>query len=473
MPPPSAVAKGNGERGGRRGGHGRRPQQRRERKRVRDTTPATTVALSREASDAPPYPALTTTASQSAPRGGIVDVAPEHSSASGTPAGRDSVRDPQSTTSSLADGADEGSVDDDDSDPSGLVRSLTAPGSTSSDAAGHASKEETAARLLQQSRGAAQSIQAQVESCVSRFKLMETRLDALLKERQEVKPKVEEVVQSRQLERYMEVVSLNVGGERFTVPLSTLLSKDAPNYFHILLGAEETGWVAPVFKDEHDTIFIDRDPTCFKYIVDYLRGYHYFNLLKEDSLQRLKVDASYYQLPGLLSMLGEVDRDAELQFSPGPGVSHERNRLRVVYGVAVVGDVSLVTGRHTITYEVKVADYVGFGLVSDSCVNTDQEFHKIPDCCVYYMSGVFYTNYPYHRKEESLERFENGDFVTVKVDLEKGYVEYVLKNSRKMVSLGRARRLRFATTMKLASRVRIVPPEEVRRRLPAVHYTFE
>ncbi|CAJ1993081.1 BTB/POZ domain containing protein [Leishmania donovani] len=469
--PPTAVEKGNGERGAQRAVSGRRPQ-RGGRKRTRDATSITPASLLVEPGDAPTDHALTMAASVAAPENDGVDHAPDHSSASATPAGRDSVSDPHSATSSFADGGEEDNIND-DSDPSGLVRTITSPMFSSSDAAGHMTDEETAARVLQQSRGAAQSIQAQVESCVSRFKLMETRLDTLLKERQDAKPKLEEVAQSRHLERYMEVVSLNVGGERFTVPLSTLLSKDAPNYFHILLGAEETGWVAPVFKDEHDTIFIDRDPSCFKYIVDYLRGYHYFNLLKEDSLRRLKVDAAYYQLPGLLAMLGDVDRDAELQFSPGPGVSPERNRLRVVYGVAVVGDVSLVTGRHTITYEVKVADYVGFGLISESCVNTDQEFHKIPDCCVYYMSGVFYTNYPYHRKEENLERIENGDFVTVKVDLEKGYVEYVLKNSRKMVSLGRARRLRFATTMKLASRVRIVPPEEVRRRLSPIHYSFE
>ncbi|KAG5492141.1 hypothetical protein GH5_01047 [Leishmania sp. Ghana 2012 LV757] len=469
--PPTAFEKGSGERGAQHTVSGRRPQ-RGGRKRARDTTSITPASLLVESVDAPPDRALTTAASVAAPENDGVDHVPDHSSASPTPAGRDSVRDPRSATSSVADRREEDSMDD-DSDPTGLVRSVTSSTFSPSDAAGHMPDEEKAARLLQQSRGAAQSIQAQVESCVSRFKLMEAHLDTLLKERQETKPKLEEVCQSRHLERYMEVVSLSVGGERFTVPLSTLLSKDAPNYFHVLLGSEETGWVAPVFKDEHGTIFIDRDPACFKYILDYLRGYHYFNLLKEDSLRRLKVDAAYYQLPGLLAMLGDVDRDTELQFSPGPGVSPERNRLRVVYGVAVVGDVSLVTGRHAITYEVKVADYVGFGLISESCVNTDQEFHKIPDCCVYYMSGVFYTNYPYHRKEENLERIENGDFVTVKVDLEKGYVEYVLKNSRKMVSLGRARRLRFATTMKLASRVRIVPPEEVRRRLSPIHYSFE
>lgn len=469
--PPTSSAKGDVVQGAQRAPANRRAQ-RGGRKRGRDEGPtAQPVPPSELDGVSPPMnPVPSTAAPQAASeRDGTYHGSTSGSAASGSPAGRGSDRDPRSaSSSSTLDGGE-----DEANDSTGLVRSITSPVLSASDAAASANDEETAARLLQQSRGAAQSIHAQVESCVSRFKVMETQLDVLLKERQDVKPRVEEIAQSRQVEHFMDVVALNVGGERFTVPLATLLGKDDPNYFHILLGSQETGWEAPVFKDESNTIFIDRDPVCFRYVIDYLRGYRYFNLLKEDSVRRLKVDAAYYQLPGLLSMLGDVDRDTELQFSPGPGVSPERNRLRVVYGVSVVGDVSLVTGRHTITYEVKVADYVGFGLISESCVNTDQEFHKIPDCCVYYMSGVFYTNYPYHRKEENLERIESGDFVTVKVDLDKGYVEYVLKNARKMVSLGRARRLRFATTMKLASRVRIVPSEEVRRRLPPVHYTFE
>jgi hypothetical protein len=389
------------------------------------------------------------------------------SSPTTTPAGRSSVREPASATAFVL-------TDINEEEETGLVRS---PGSSlaplSSDGAGNVNDSESVAKLRSDVRSAAEKIRRNVELSIGRFTMIDAELERLSAARQSVQPKVDDVIQSRNPELYAEVVTLNVGGEVFTVPLATLLSKDSPNYFHVLLGSDEAGDTTPVFKDENKFIFIDRDPACFKHILCYFRGYQYFNLLKEDTVRRLKVDAAYFQLPGLLAMLGELEREAELQFNAGPGVSIERNRLRVVYGVAVVGDVFLVTGRHSITYEVKVADYIGFGLVSQACVNTDQEFHKIPDCCVYYMSGVFYTNYPYHRKEENLERIENGDFVTVKIDLDKGYVEYILKNSRKMVSIGRARRLRFATTMKLASRVRIVPPEEVRRRLPPAHYTFD
>ncbi|CCW69462.1 unnamed protein product [Phytomonas sp. Hart1] len=183
-------------------------------------------------------------------------------------------------------------------------------------------------------------------------------------------------------------------------------------------------------------------------------------MLEEDALRRLKTDARYYGLVGLRWLLEQAELAPQGQFQPGPGVSPEQNRLRVMYGVAVVGDAVLVTGRHRITYEVLTADYVGVGLISDSCVSKDQEFHKTSNSCVYYMSGVFYSNFPYHRKEENLEKIDNGDFISILVDMDKGFVEYKLKNFTKMISIGRARRLRFAVTMKVSSRIRIVPEEE-------------
>ncbi|KAL7710412.1 hypothetical protein N2W54_005958 [Lotmaria passim] len=463
--PVSKSARCDEQGGSARGGNAtRQPKRGGGRKRARDTA-TTTASVSADNTEPLVSPASNGTGLREG--GEATEHAPLISSPSATPAGRSSVREPPSSTPSSIGVADE------EEEENGLVRSAMASTTFSNDEAGSVNESASVARLRSEVCSAAENIRRNMETSISRFTLADAELERLASARLTVQPKVDEVVQSRHPELYAEVVTLNVGGEIFTVPLATLLGKDSPNYFHVLLGSDEAGGVTPVFKNEDKIIFIDRDPTCFKHILGYFRGYQYFNLLKEDTVRRLKVDAAYFQLPGLLAMLGELEREAELQFNTGPGVSLERNRLRVVYGVAVVGDVFLVTGRHIITYEVKIADYIGFGLVSEACVNTDQEFHKIPDCCVYYMSGVFYTNYPYHRKEENLERIENGDFVTMKIDLDKGYVEYILKNSRKMVSIGRARRLRFATTMKLASRVRIVPPEEVRRRLPPVHYTFD
>lgn len=303
------------------------------------------------------------------------------------------------------------------------------------------------------------SLAADLDCRLSEYRLAEQQVERLLARRKEALENRKLVEEARHPERVKEVVRLNVGGEVFVVPVNTLLGRESNTFFHALLGAKDEG-VAPVFTDADGAIFIDRDPGTFRHILNYFRGYSHFQMLEEEQLRKLKVDARYFQLPGLLEMIGESEQAADLQFQPGPGVSPERNRLRVVYGVAVVGDIFLVTGRHRITFEIKVADYVGVGLVSEACVSTDQEFHKTANCCVYYMSGVFYTNFPHHRKEENLEKIENGDFVSVTVDMDKGVAEFTLRNSIKTISIGRARRLRFAVTMKMASRIRIVPEDE-------------
>lgn len=287
----------------------------------------------------------------------------------------------------------------------------------------------------------------------------EQQVNDLLRARAAARERVAEVSESRPSARAVDVARLNVGGELFVVPLSTLLSREPDSYFHVLFKTCRSVHI-PVFTDEGGAVFIDRDPVVFRYILNYLRGYKHFQMLDEELLRKLKVDARYFQLNGLLETLNACEQGSELQFLPGPGVNPERNRLRVVYGVATVGDVLLVTGRHRIMFEIIKADYVGVGLVSDACVNTDQEFHKTPNCCIYYMSGVFYSNFPHHRKEENLERIESGNFVSILVDMDKGFVEFTLKNSTKLLSIGRARRLRFAVTMKLSSSVRIVPEEE-------------
>ncbi|KAG8344674.1 BTB POZ domain [Trypanosoma vivax] len=272
-----------------------------------------------------------------------------------------------------------------------------------------------------------------------------------------------------------DVARLNVGDEIFTVPLKLLLSTDeSGNYFDMLFkfdsqkrrGGESHGASCfsfqPPILDETGALFIDRDPAVFRVILNYLRGYRILNTLSEEMLGMLKVDAQYFQLRGLMNDLNERVAESGGKFLPGPGVNPERNRFRVIYGVAVVGNCFLVTGRHRITFQVLNNDYVGIGLVSDTCVNTDQEFHKTPNCCVYYMTGVFYSNFPHHHKEDRLDVLEKGDYISLMVDMNNRVAQFTLKNSTKTISLGNARKLRFAVAMKMSSAVRIVPESEVK-----------
>lgn len=282
---------------------------------------------------------------------------------------------------------------------------------------------------------------------------LDKRARTLTEKRDESLKSIEKI-QQKQLSA---LVTFNVGGELFTFPKTTLLSSDDNSLFHALFYFEGDP-VVPIQKDENGVIFFDRDPNVFRHIANYLRGYTKFDKLEGSLAKRIHLDAIFFRLPKLLKLL-DADKKTILQFRPGPGVSPDGDRLRVAFGVAIVGEEEMVTGRHSITFEILLDEYIGVGIVSDACTCTDREFHSTPFCCVYYMSGVFYNNYPHHKKEERTEtivRFRAGDRITIDVDLDKGIAEFINKNGTKIVSIGKSKRLRFAITAKGNSSVRIV-----------------
>lgn len=249
-----------------------------------------------------------------------------------------------------------------------------------------------------------------------------------------------------------EVVHLNVGGVPFDVPLATL-TRDEDSYFHRLLSGSHT-----VMLDKDGRIFLDRDGQSFRFVLNYLRGYK-LNHLTSSELGFLAGDADFYGLPKMKAALG-IDNDDRLvmRFDHGPGINFERTRFRGAYAVAPVGDKLFLTGRHTISFQVVQGDYVGVGVVSDSCICLDQEFHRTMNCCVYYMTGVFYSNFPHNRKEEGLEKFQAGDVVTIHLDLTDKTIEFVIKGvSSRVISCSSVTRAKFAVVMKLESEVKIVP----------------
>lgn len=66
-----------------------------------------------------------------------------------------------------------------------------------------------------------------------------------------------------------EIITLNVGGTLFSTLKSSLKKKigDDEHYLSILLSSQ-----FKVLRDKHGNIFIDRDPLCFPYILNYLRS---------------------------------------------------------------------------------------------------------------------------------------------------------------------------------------------------------
>lgn len=229
-----------------------------------------------------------------------------------------------------------------------------------------------------------------------------------------------------------------------------------------------------VETDEKGRIFIDRDPATFRNLLNFMRGYRKAKLTPGQVAMMLH-DAQYYQIP-----ISEQDLQAfnptrlhtplPHQFSaPGPGISTSLDRLRSIYCVAPVGDRLIIAGRHAITFHIVRAEYLGFGVISDDCTVFDAEFHKVKNCCVYYMTGVCYSNFGVHKKQEFSDKFKEGDRVTIVIDMQNKVVEYHFRDVVRCFSCSMALRLRFAVVMKMKTEVKIeetamipdVPPEQL------------
>lgn len=254
-------------------------------------------------------------------------------------------------------------------------------------------------------------------------------------------------------------VSLNIGSTVFDVPVSTLLSEEG-SIFETLLSQH---YMLDV--DAQGAIMIDRDPASFRHIINYLRGYRRFNLTPEE-LALVEMDIDYYMIPKMRQAIyqsnGEnVPNSSNAnRFVPGAGINQDGSRLRVAYAVSLIGDQMLIAGRHTIHFEVLSGEYLGMGVVSENCVSTDVEFHKTPNCCVFYMTGVFYSNFPNQRKEEGLDKFTTGDIVSCTLDMDEKTIQYAVRGvTTKVISCAPATRLRFAAVGKLSSGCRIIPSD--------------
>lgn len=255
--------------------------------------------------------------------------------------------------------------------------------------------------------------------------------------------------------RPQKIEKFNIGGQHIVVPLTNLKFSEG-SFFEALLRGE-----LPVQRDENGCIFIDRDPEVFKIIMNYLRGYATIPNLTLSLAHKILCDAEYYQLDSLAETMRYhvfgTSPSLPHQFTaPGAGINVERNRFKTIYNVSPLGDRLLLSGRHSVTFEIKKAEYVGLGVISDECTVFDAEFHRVRNCCVYYMTGIIYTNFPNHKKEESTEKFGSGDFVTIVIDMCNHVVEYRLRNSIRCFSCATATRLRFAVVMKFDSEVSIV-----------------
>jgi len=94
-------------------------------------------------------------------------------------------------------------------------------------------------------------------------------------------------------------VKLDVGGKVFSCSLNTLI-KEEPSYFSAMFSGRYK-----LEKDEEDgSYFIDRNPTYFEIILDYLRtGKLRFAKFSPEEIDELTEEAEFYQIPTLIAFL--------------------------------------------------------------------------------------------------------------------------------------------------------------------------
>ncbi|XP_022245151.1 BTB/POZ domain-containing protein KCTD12-like [Limulus polyphemus] len=139
-------------------------------------------------------------------------------------------------------------------------------------------------------------------------------------------------LQEVRLSSFPSVVELNVGGVFYTTSISTLTKE--PNS---LLGQMFTGEGGKTaMRDSKGKFFIDRDGVIFRYILDYLRNQKV--LLPENfhERERLKQEAEYFMLPGMVANIEAL-----------PSTSHSH---RVPFSLAAASHISRPPGYITVGY---------------------------------------------------------------------------------------------------------------------------
>ena len=153
-------------------------------------------------------------------------------------------------------------------------------------------------------------------------------------------------------------VKLDVGGHVFTTTISTLTKYEDSMLAHMFSG------LFTIQKDEQGCIFIDRDGSHFRYILNYLRDGRVD--LPDDPLifNEIKREAEYYQLMALAQQIASsgvpgVDTNTILGTSLASEKTSKLDEERILH----YDNVTVFTGH---TGAVRCLDLVGNVIVSGS-----------------------------------------------------------------------------------------------------------
>eukprot|EP00796_Vickermania_ingenoplastis_P008351 gene8351-5850_t len=157
------------------------------------------------------------------------------------------------------------------------------------------------------------------------------------------------------------LITLNIGGVPITTLKSTLLR--TPSNLQT--------WVRNDFeavpRDRRGRPFFDRDPTTFRHLLNFLRGYG----LPEDTdaFPFLVEDAAYYGIAALTAQLAP----GPWRFLPGPGVSPSGTQFSTTTILGICGEAPLSEHEeHFISFRFEKADLVEVGVVSGHSIRENE-----------------------------------------------------------------------------------------------------
>ncbi|KAH3766106.1 rab9 effector protein with kelch motifs [Pelomyxa schiedti] len=165
-----------------------------------------------------------------------------------------------------------------------------------------------------------QRVDSVVNILRTQFNQLHKQMDQFTQERQQFEELVEkERLHQKEMESLaatcigssQRIITLNVGGTRYDTSINTL-TKDKNSMLAVMFGGRYEVTVSP-----DGSVFLDRDGTHFKYILNYLRDGHVSLTRDKLLLKQLLQEAEFYQLEGLKTHIKEKLQKTR-QTTPSP-----------------------------------------------------------------------------------------------------------------------------------------------------------
>eukprot|EP01112_Ceratiomyxa_fruticulosa_P004224 TRINITY_DN1465_c1_g1_i3.p1 TRINITY_DN1465_c1_g1~~TRINITY_DN1465_c1_g1_i3.p1 ORF type:complete len:346 (-),score=75.60 TRINITY_DN1465_c1_g1_i3:92-1129(-) len=238
------------------------------------------------------------------------------------------------------------------------------------------------------------------------------------------------------------IVRLNVGGQIFTTTMDTLTSCKG-SYFDAMFSGRFA------LKREPDgTIFIDRDPTYFRHILNFLRGsLPPIDELRRDILVEIKNEADYYQLNDLVDLMVPPTPIPDItKWKEGPnyvisnnGKTATKTDDKALWSATTLAQKPIDVkkgGKYSWRVRIDTSNYymVGIGSIELNQNIIDNYKRSIgwylyTNCCTVYNRGVIITPYP---NETPLHA---GAIIGIMLDVDKRELSFSVDGTLKGVAV--------------------------------------